>query len=197
MNGKRPKNGQWIQLARGIPLAGILLLSACSSDAPRNIPEASSANAGVNTRATVSPLSVTDLTISPDSHGSTGSPAATNTEVNTVSTVRNIYFSDNDATLSEGSRRIIRQHVEYLNQNPKQKPKRLIVLRAYLDRRGSRTFSLAMAQKRLDVVMEALLKYGVPKSRVRQVMLGRRGKTLACEHPSCQNSGQRIELRYK
>ena len=153
MNGKRPKSGQWIQLARGIPLAGIFLLSACSSDAPRNIPEASSAEAGVTTRAADSPLSHPDLTISPNSLGSTSSPAATHTEVDALSTVRSIYFSDNDAALSEDSRRAIRQHAEYLNQNLKQNPKLLIVIRAYLDHRGSRTFALAMAQKRLNVVM--------------------------------------------
>lgn len=196
MNGKGPQNSQWIQLARGIPLAGILLLSACSSDAPRNIPEASSADAGVTTRATDSPLPP-DLTINPNSRGSTRSPAATRTEVNAVTTVRSIYFPDNDVALSEDSRRVIRQHAEYLNQNLKQNPKLIIVIRAYLDRRGSRTFSLAMAQKRLNVVMEALRKYRVPKSKIRQVMLGRRGKMLACEFPLCQNSGQRIELLYK
>lgn len=195
MNGQRPKNGQWIQLARGIPLAGILLLSACSSDAPRNTREASSADAGVTTRA--ADISLPELAISTNSRGSTSSPTATSTEVNTGSTVRSIYFLDNDVTLSEDSRTVIRQHAEGLNQNLKQKRKRLIVLRAYLEHRGSRTFSLAMAQKRLDVVMEAFRKYGVPKSRIRQVTLGRRGKSLACEPPLCPNSGQRIELLYK
>lgn len=197
MNEKRPKSRPWIQLARGIPLAGILMLSACASNAPRRVPETSPADTGVTTRAVASVPSAPDLTISSSLAESPNSAVATPAIGTRVSAERSIYFSNNDATLSEDNLRILREYAEELKRGLKNKSKRRIVLRAYLDPLGSRTFSLAIVQKRLDGVVEVLRKYGVPKSRIRQVVLGRRGKTQNCAPPLCRNKGQRIELLFK
>lgn len=182
-----------MQLARVIPLAGVLALAACSSGAPRKSPGATLANAGVTTRAADNGPSLATPAVSPRAPESIDSTAATHSEVKRVSTGRSIYFSDNDAALSEESKAVIRQHADLLKQNPK----RFIVLRAFLDGLGSRTFSLAIVQKRLDLVVQTFREQGVAKSKIRQIMLGRRGKKPACEVPPCRNSGQRIELLYK
>lgn len=106
---------------------------------------------------------------------------------------KSLYFSDNDATLDEGSASVLTALAEHLRKNPKQR----VVLKAYLDNLGSRSYSLAIVQKRLDTVTAALREKGVARSRIRQVMLGQRGKKLACETPSCLSRRNSIELQYK
>lgn len=182
-----------MRLARGLPLAGVLALAACSSGALREAPPASPADAGGPTRPAESSPGLPRAASGAQARESSKAITLPQSEARGVSAGRYIYFSDNDARLTEDSRKALGQHAAYLKQNPK----RLIVLRAYLDRLGSRTFSLAMVQKRLDVVVEALRKKGVARSRIRQVMLGQRGKKPVCETPACQNGGQRIELFFK
>ncbi|MBS1139012.1 MAG: hypothetical protein H6R13_465 [Proteobacteria bacterium] len=181
-----------MRLARGIPLAGLLALSACSSSVPRETPPDSLKDAGATSGAAKSSSAASGAN-SPDAVDSRKPSSTVHAEEKNGAAGGSIYFSDGDAALSEESIKVLRQQAEYLKQNPK----RLIVLRAYLDSLGSRTFSLAIVQKRLNVVATTLREQGVAKSRIRQVMLGQRSKKQSCESPSCQNRGQRIELLYK
>ena len=176
-----------MQLGRGLPLAGCLLLVACSSGLPRTAPEATTGNAPVSLAGPANP-SGKPGTLEENSQQVTRPEKASLAQAG-----RAIYFSGNNASLSESSKEIIRQHAAEL----KQTPKRLIVLRAYLDSPGSRSFALAIMQKRLDAVVEAFRAQGVPRTKIRQVMAGQRGRQLACASSPCQNTEQRIELLYK
>jgi len=190
MNGNSPRSGRWMQRARGIPLACLLTLGACSTDVHREIPQASQADGRATTETAKSIPPAPSVANSPNARESRAPVAATHSEEKSVSADRSIFFPDSDSELSEDSLNLIRQHAEYLMQNPK----RFITLRAYLDSLGSRTYSLAMVQKRLDVVARALHEQGVARSRIRQVMLGQRSKKQTCETPLCPTRGQRIEL---
>lgn len=193
MKGNKPRVRQWRQLARGIPLASLLALSACSSGVPRETPQLSAQHAGVTGGAEQSNPSVPDVPSASDAMESRKPVSTGHSEETNGLAGRSIYFPEGDAALSEESINILVQQAEYLKQNPK----RVIFLRASLDSFGSRTFSLAMVQKRLNVVAEVLREHGVAKSRIRQVLLGQRGKKQNCDSPSCQNRGQRVELLYK
>lgn len=183
----------WMQLARGIPLAGCLVLSACSSGAPREIPKGALEDAGVNSQAGNRISAVSGSETSPGVQENNTTLVAMRSERTSVSTGRSIYFLDSDTIVSEENRNVLRQHADYLKRNPK----RVIILRAFLDGLGSRTFSLAIAQKRLDLAVQTLREFGIAKSRIRQVMLGTRVKKVFCESPPCKKQGQRIELLYK
>lgn len=193
MNGNKTRVRHWGPLARGIPLACLLVLSACSSSAPRETPQLSAQDAGGTGGAAQSSRSVPDVTNAPDGKESRKPISTRHSEETNDMAAHSIYFSDGNTELSEESINILGEQAEYLKQNPK----RVIFLRAYLDSFGSRTFSLAIVQKRLNVIAEALREQGVAKSRIRQVMLGQRGKKQNCDSPSCQNRGQRVELLYK
>jgi peptidoglycan-associated lipoprotein len=190
MNGNSPRSGRWMQRARGIFLVCLLTLGACSTDPHREIPQASQADSRATTETAKSIPPAPSVANSPNAQESRDPVAATHPEEKSVSNDRSIFFPDGDAELSEDSLSLIRQHAEYLKLNPK----RFITLRAYLDSLGSRTYSLAIVQKRLDAVARALHEQGVARSRIRQVMLGQRGKRQPCERPLCTNRGQRIEL---
>lgn len=192
MNGNRPKIRQSVRLARGIPLACLLALSACSSGLPRETPLVPVKDVGVTTEAAKFPTRAPDA-VSHDVEDIRKPISTVRSEEKNSVAGRSIYFPDGDAALSEESIKILGKHAEYLKQNPKQ----MIVLRAYLDRTGSRTFSLAIVQNRLNAVAQTLHEHGVAKSRIRQVLLGQRGKMPSCESPSCKNRGQHIELIYK
>jgi len=193
MNGNRPRIRHWLRLARGIPLAGLLALSACSSNVPRETSQVSLEGSRVTIGAEKSGTAIPDAANTHNAGDSRKTIATVHSAVKNGVAGHSIYFSDGEAVLSEESKNVLHQQAKYL----KQTPKRLIVLRAYLDSLGSRTFSLAIAQNRLNVVAETLREQGIAKSRIRQVMLGQRGKKQSCESPSCQNRGQRVELLYK
>ena len=193
MNRKVFNNCRWMHLARGIPLAGVLALAACASGGPRQTPEGIAKSSEATARTADNAPSIGAPATNPKSRESIDSTAAKHSEMGKQSPGHSIYFPENDATLSEESKEVIRQHAEKLKQNPKS----LIVLRAFLEGLGSRTYSLAIVQKRLDHVVQYFRAQGIAQSRIRQIMLGRRSKKSACELPSCQSSEQRIELLYK
>jgi len=193
MSVSRPRKVQWLALARGIPLASIVALSACTSSAPREEVRNSSADGKATTSR-------------PDQASAPNNPApqAISTEGIAVSAApdpkaigaaarNSLYFSDNDATLDEGSKSVLQEFAEQLRKNPKRK----LVLKARLDNPGSRSYALAIVQKRLDVVTAALREKGVARSRIRQIMLGQRGKKLDCQTPSCLSRRNSIELQYR
>lgn len=193
MTVRRPSRALWLALARGIPLAGIVVLAACSSGMPREEVRNSSADGKAITSlpGQASPQkSPAQQTMSAAGLATSAAPEPTAIG---ASARKNLYFSDNDAALDEGSASVLRELAEHLRKNPKQR----VVLKAYLDNLGSQSYSLAIVQKRLDAVTAALREKGVPRSRIRQIMLGQRGKRLTCETPSCLSRRNRIELLYK
>ena len=168
-------------------LAACFSLAACSSGLPRTAQEAATGNAPESAAISANSPSQSGA-LDENSHAATAPAKAGLAEVG-----RTIHFSGTDTSLNEISKGIIRQHAAEV----KQTPKRLIILRAYLDSHGSRSFALAIMQKRLDAVVEMLRAHGVPRTKIRQVMVGQSGKQLACTSAPCQNSGQRIVLLYK
>lgn len=181
MSDKGLHGSHWVRLARVASLAGSLLLVACSSGPSREISE-----------DTVVTASAADSHIH-NSQATIRTTGAITPKINSVVAGGDIFFLESDVTLSDEARKTLRQHSEYLKQNPKQR----IVVRSYSDSLGSRTFALAIAQKRLDVVVQTLREQGVQKSRIRQVMIGQLSKKQACASPLCEERGARIELRYK
>lgn len=193
MKFRRPSKVLWLTLARGIPFASIMLLAACSVSVPRegarNSSDEGKAIASVAERSSAR-TSPAPQAMSVERIVTSATPEATAAASSTRST---LYFSDNEATLDEASESLLRQFAEYLRKNPK----RRVVLKAYLDNLGSRSYSLAILQRRLDAVTAALREKGVQRSRIRQVMLGQRGKKPGCETPLCLERRNSIELQYK
>jgi outer membrane protein OmpA-like peptidoglycan-associated protein len=55
----------------------------------------------------------------------------------------------------------LRQHAEYLKQNPKT----VVTLVGYVDDAGSRSYNLAITEQRILAVKQLLRTYGTPASR--------------------------------
>lgn len=193
MTVRRPRKVLWSALARGIPLASIVVLAACSSGMPREEVRNSAADGKAITSFPGQASPRNDPAPPAMSAAGIAASVAPDAKAIGASARNSLYFSDNDATLDEGSASVLRQLAEHLRKNPK----RRVVLKAYLDDRGSRSYSLAIVQKRLDAVTAALREKGVPRSRIRQIMLGQRGNKLTCETPLCLGRRNSIELQYR
>lgn len=193
MNVRRLRKVLWSALARGIPLASIVALAACSSSAPREDVRNSAEDGKAITSLPGQAFARNNPAPPAMTAAGVAASAVPDPKAIGASARNSLYFSDNDATLDEGSASVLRQYAEQLRRNPK----RRVVLKAYLDNQGSRSYSLAIVQQRLDAVTAVLREKGVPRSRIRQIMLGLSGKKLSCDTPLCLSRRNSIELQYR
>lgn len=174
---------------RGLCLVATLLLAACSS-VPGEIAKTPPTVDPGSVTANGNPLQPADK--KPQQTASKPLYAETPASAEQVSD-QVIYFAQGDAALSEESREKLKQAALYLKQNPK----RLVTLMTFSESLGSRTFTLAIMDNRLNVVAAALHEFGVAKSRIRKTLISQKGPKGICTTLACRSSGPRVELRYK
>jgi peptidoglycan-associated lipoprotein len=102
---------------------------------------------------------------------------------------RSIYFLLGDSRISPNGLRKLQGHAQYLKQNPK----RTVTLLGYSESFGSRNYTLAIMEGRLSAVSAQLQKFGVEKSRIRQIIFGGKGRQKSCEGSTCR---QRVEIQF-
>lgn len=174
---------------RGLYVVATLMLAACSSvpgDVPKASPTADTAS------LTVSGNQIQSEDKKPPQTASK-SPAQTTPALADQASDQNIYFASGNSGLSEESREKLKQAAQYLKLNPK----RLVTLMAFSDSLGSRTYTLAIMDKRLGVIAEALHDFGIAKTRIRKILISQKGPKHACATPDCKGEEQRVELRYR
>ncbi len=109
-----------------------------------------------------------------------------------IDTDNSIFFSRNSASLDDTGRALLRQHAERLKVNLKQK----IILAGFSDSTGSRTFSLALADKRITAVQNHLRELGVPARQMRRAVAGVEQNSADCQSDTCLRLLRRVEIRY-
>jgi len=174
---------------RGLCLVATLLLAACSSvpgDISKNSPTADTASLTVTGNQIQSEDKKPPQTAS-------RSPAQATPESADQASEQTIYFASGNAGLSEENREKLKQAAQYLKQNPK----RLVTLMAFSDSLGSRTYTLAIMDKRLGIVAEALHDLGIAKTRIRKILISQKGPKRICATPDYRGEEQRVELRYR
>lgn len=109
-----------------------------------------------------------------------------------IDTGNSIFFSRNSASLDDTGHALLRQHAERLKANPKQK----VILAGFSDSTGSRTFSLALADKRITAVQNHLRELGVPARQMRRAVAGVEESSTDCQSDACLRLLRRVEIRY-
>lgn len=105
----------------------------------------------------------------------------------------NIYFSRQDSFIDERGKSTLARHVDKLKANPGLQ----IILVGHSDFQGSRTFDLAISEKRIDAVYDALRGAGILKKQVRRQPLGvEKANAKRCESEACNQAQRRVELQY-
>ncbi|MGE5469892.1 MAG: OmpA family protein [Bacteroidota bacterium] len=197
-------NGMWSMVrhgkAGGMALAAFLCLAGCSSLSPVDsiAPPAPTAPA-VQSPAVAPAASVSraaPLAAPEREADQLPRPVAGSTEP--LAPVRRaarlqVEFTFGATTLSEEGRELLRREAQTLLVHPK----RSLILVAYPEDFGSRTYAVAIMEERLDVVAEALYEQGVAKNRIRKRLFGQRRASGACAAPPCPERGRRVEVLEK
>ncbi|MFN4341564.1 MAG: OmpA family protein [Azonexus sp.] len=159
---------------RLLALALVALLAGCASVPPP--------------QATPSAPSATDA----PNHSPAAAERSEKQAIAAIDAGNSVFFSRNSASLDDAGRAVLRQHAERLKANPKQQ----VTLAGFSDSTGSRTFSLALADKRITSVHNHLRELGVPARQMRRAVAGIEENSANCPSEECLRLQRRVEIRY-
>lgn len=109
-----------------------------------------------------------------------------------VTPENNVFFASGDVKVDERGQELLRRHATRLKDNPQQ----VITLVGYTDPLGSPSYNLALAEERLDSVVEILRSLGVARGQIRRVNTGQAQGGSDCDSPACRQQMRRVELIY-
>jgi outer membrane protein OmpA-like peptidoglycan-associated protein len=102
-----------------------------------------------------------------------------------------VFFASRSSDINEEGLATLRRHAERLKDNKELK----VMLVGMTDDLGSRTYNLAMADRRIAAVQHQLRQLGVRPQQMRRYNAGgEQGR--ACTSPECRSTMRRVELRY-
>lgn len=102
-----------------------------------------------------------------------------------------VFFASRSSDINEEGLATLRRHAERLKDNKELK----VMLVGMTDDLGSRTYNLAMADRRIAAVQHQLRELGVRPQQIRRYNAGgEQGR--ACTSPECRSTMRRVELRY-
>ncbi len=167
---------------RGLIIVLCLSLTACATPAPARKSSRDATDATDNTKATRatnatnSPSTLRkSMTLSrPSSLPSAGSPAS---DLNKApQPTRTIYFNDNSSELANAAR----SQLQLVATQFKSGGRKLLTLVGHTSDLGSKEFSIALAQRRVEAVAEELERYGVPARQIRRISYGSEADDIDC-----------------
>ena len=106
---------------------------------------------------------------------------------------RYISFAPNEHTLDDENRKKLHAYAQEL----KNRPKTVVVIKAFSYGAGSRAYTLASLENQLRAVTVALQESGIQKTRIRQVLMGQRFQKKLCPTQECSNGDQIVEIDWK
>ncbi len=121
--------------------------------------------------------------------------APASTEAQVIATVEieySVFFEPGASEVDEAGIALLRRHAERLKADPKQR----LTLVGHTENLGSRTYSVAVAEKRVNVVYSLLRKFGVPQRQLRRYQAGAEQNSKSCQSPECRRLMRRVELKY-
>lgn len=104
----------------------------------------------------------------------------------------NILFDSGSDRIGPAGQRLLQKAAEKL----KGKPREDITLIGHTDEAGSSEFNIALAQKRVEAVAEALQSLGVSPRQIRHISYGNEASgPHICATARCRQNERRVELR--
>lgn len=108
--------------------------------------------------------------------------------------MENSLFFDSGVTEIDAAGMVkLRQHAERLKADPKLRVK----LIGYTDDQGSRSYNLAIAEKRVLSAYETLREFGVRPRQLQRQSVGGEKARKGCLSPECRSLMRRVELVYQ
>lgn len=162
-----------------LALVAALSMAACGGTPPRE--QAGTPAAAVPARAKPS----ADVRLKPDAELAQVVPEADHQ-------TESIYFAAGKTAVDDADRQRLRQLAARLKEDP-----RLVIsLVAHTDDQGSRSYNLALAEERLEAVVEILRAAGVPRRQIRRKNAGSGLAAGGCSTPACRQQMRRVEMSF-
>lgn len=110
-----------------------------------------------------------------------------------VNAEENVFFKRGEAEIDALGQRKLLLHAERLKADPRLH----VTLVGSTDEQGSRSFNLAIAEKRVNAVYLRLRALGVRREQIRRVSMGGEKGSKSCRSETCHKLMRRVELRYQ
>lgn len=128
----------------------------------------------------------------PPATASAGDPPAKTVAEPKIPDTDKIFFAVNATEVDEAGRRKLRAHADRLKAN-----RRLsVTLVGHTDHHGSRSYNLAIAERRTAVVAEVLTSLGVGRTQIRRYGVGNEKPGPHCQTAECRSRMRRVDLIY-
>ena len=122
-----------------------------------------------------------------------GPPPLSEAQVIAAVDMENSLFFDSGVTeIDAAGMAKLRVHAERLKDDPKLRVK----LIGYTDEQGSRSYNLAIAEKRVLAAYEVLRSYGVRAGQLQRHNMGGEKGRKSCRSVECRKLMRRVELVY-
>jgi outer membrane protein OmpA-like peptidoglycan-associated protein len=166
-------------------------LAACAQQAPRPDAEGGAAGSAART-ADGRTAAGTPPPDAPPATASAGDPPADTVAAPEIPDTDQIFFASNATGVDEAGRRKLRAHAERLKAN-----RRLnVTLVGHTDHLGSRSYNLAIAERRTAAVAEVLTSLGVGRTQIRRYGVGSEKLGPPCQTSECRGRMRRVDLIY-
>ena len=120
-------------------------------------------------------------------------PASTEAQViASVELEYSVFFERGSTEVDDVGKALLRRHAERLKANRKER----VTLIGHTENFGSREYSVAIADERVDAVYSLLRKFGVSSRQLRRYSAGMEKTRKACQSQECRPLMRRVELKY-
>lgn len=158
----------------------VATLVACAGNGPRETPAPASRE----------PLSVMNGAAVSEQKRSADSEAAR--EGVPVPQTESVQFKKGANELDGDAMEIIRRHAERLKADPAL----IVTLIGRTDDLGSRSYNVAVAERRVAAVMSALRGFEVPRRQIRRASIGGEVAKASCAAEACRSLRRRVDFVY-
>ncbi|WP_412480081.1 OmpA family protein [Azonexus sp. IMCC34839] len=121
---------------------------------------------------------------------------ATRTEAQVIAAVdvpNSVFFARGSVEIDAAGKAALRAHAERLKDNPKLR----VVLIGYTDDLGSRSYNLAIADRRVHAVYGELRRLGVQAMQMKRSSMGMEKLSKSCVSEDCRRLMRRVEIDYR
>lgn len=109
-----------------------------------------------------------------------------------VDSENSIFFALAETDVDEAGEQKLRLHAARLKEDNKLR----VRLVGYTDNQGSRSYNIALAERRVKAVYDLLRKFGVSSLQLRHTSVGGEMANKSCRSAECRNLMRRVELQY-
>ena len=108
-------------------------------------------------------------------------------------TLNDVLFDFEKATLRPQATGVIEQAAKFLDQNPG----RVALIEGHTDHTGDARYNVLLSEARSEVVRDALIAAGAPKSRIQTESFGETRPVASNNTPEGRQQNRRVEIIFK